>query len=179
MAFIKFSDFQKHIKSKKIAPVYFFAGEENFFLDKGLSEVERLVGADSLNKEIFYAAETSATDILNAAQTIPFLSERRVIIIKALEKIRAPEAETLINLIGNPPESACLIFLYSGKFKKETVEYRKKLLNAASNSKVSIAVDCRKLYERELSDFIRQEFSARGKSVSLSAVEQIIEYSGD
>lgn len=179
MPLIKFADFEKHIKTKKLAPVYLFAGDELYFLERALKEVERLAGADSLNKEVFYAAETTANDILNAVQTMPFLSERRVVVIKDIEKIKNPEAESLISLIENPVETTCLILLYNGKVKKESTAKRKALLAAGEKVKTCVSVDCKKLYEREIGAFIAREFAARGKRAGYGVAEQLIEHCGD
>ena len=178
MAPIKFQDFNKLISSKKVSPIYMFAGEEAYLIDLCLKETEKLIAADDLNKEIFYAAETSAEDILNALQTLPFLSERRIAVVKEVNKIKASEAERLVGYIANPVDTASLILIYNGAYKKETISKRKELISACSSSKNCIFVDCRKQYEREAREFIKNEFAYRGKIVSYDVVTQILEENG-
>lgn len=178
MAFIKFQDFNKNISSKKISPVYLFAGEEGYLIDLCVSMTEKLLEADDLNKEVFHGGESSAEDILSALQTLPFLSERRVIIVKNINKMRPDDAERIADYISNIVETSSLLLLYAGNYKKETVSKRKQLINACSASKLCVAVDCRKQYENEVREFIKNKFAKKGKTISYDTVSRIISENG-
>lgn len=178
MAFLKFQDFYKAAGSKKASPVYLFAGEESYLIDLCLGKTEKQLGSDDLNKEVFYAAESSAEDILYALQTLPFLSECRIIIVKGVNKMRAADAEALTGYLANVVDTSSLILLYQGNYKKETVSKRKELINKCSVSKNCIAVDCRKQYENEVKDFIKSEFAGKGKNVSFDVINRIVEENG-
>jgi len=178
MAFLKIQDFNKHISSKDISTAYLFAGEESYLIDRCLAETEKLLNADDLNKEVFHAGESSAEDILNALQTLPFLSERRVVIVKDMHKLKAGDAEILSGYVSNPVDTSALIMLYPGNYKKESISKRKELINKCSSSKDCVAVDCRKQYESEVKEFIKSEFAKKGKSVSFDAVARMVEDSG-
>ena len=178
MAFLKVQDFNKLISSKKISPVYLFAGEESYLIDSCLAKLNTLLGADDLNKEVLYASESSAEDVLDAVQTLPFLSERRVIIVKAANKMKSGDAERLTGYLSNVIDSSCLILLYPDNYKKEGIAKRKELINECASSKNCIAVDCRKQYENEVKEFIKAEFAARGKSVSFDVISRIVDENG-
>ena len=178
MAFLKIQDFNKLIVSKKISPVYLFAGEESYLIDSCLAKLNALTGADDLNKEVFYASECCAEDILDAVQTLPFLSERRVVIVKAVNKMKAQDAERLIGYLSNVIDSSCLVLLYPDNYKKETTAKRKELISECVSSKNCIAVDCKKQYESEVKEFIKAEFASRGKSVSYDAVSRMVDENG-
>lgn len=178
MAFLKVQDFIKNISPKISSPVYLFAGEESYLIDQCLSRLSSVLAVDDLNKEIFYASDSSAEDILNAVQTLPFLSEKRVIIVKGVNKMKAADAERLTDYISNTVETSCLILLYPDNYKKEGIAKRKALISTCASSKSCIAVDCRKQYESEVKDFIKSEFAARGKSVSFDVISRIVEENG-
>jgi DNA polymerase-3 subunit delta len=178
MPIIKFQDFNKLIGSKKISPVYMFAGEESYLIDLCLKKTEKLLAADDLNKEIFYAGEASSESILNALQTLPFLSERRVVIVKETNKIKASDAERLADYVSNPVDTASLVLIYSGAYKKETIAKRKELVSECASSKFCVFADCRRQYESETREFIKNEFAQRGKTVSYDVVARIIEDNG-
>jgi DNA polymerase III, delta subunit len=178
MAFIKFQDFNAETVSKKTSSVYLFAGEESYLVDLCLKIVNDFTGADDLNKEVFYSSESSAEDILNALQTLPFLSEKRVVIVKTVNKMKAADAERLADYVSNPVDTSCLILLYCDNYKKEGIAKRKELINACSSSKNCVAVDCRKQYEREVREFVNSGFSRRGKKVSYDTVSRILEENG-
>ncbi|MCL2484925.1 MAG: DNA polymerase III subunit delta [Endomicrobia bacterium] len=178
MALLKIQDFNKHISSKKISPVYLFAGEEAYLIDYCLKKTESFLDAGDLNKEVFYAADSSSEDILNALQTLPFLSEKRVIVVKDLHKIKAADAERLSSYIDNPVDTSCLIMLYPSNYKKETISKRKSLINDAISSKICVSADCRKQYESEVKEFIRNEFTQKGKTASIGVISRIVDENG-
>jgi DNA polymerase-3 subunit delta len=181
MPILKIQDFDKLIFSKKIFPIYLFAGEESYLIDKCLSKTENIFASNNLNKEVFYAAESSFEDILSAIQTIPFLSEKRIVIVKGVNKMKAIDAEKFSNYLMNSTDAtnmSCLIFLYNDNYKKETISKRKEFINKCISSKNCICVDCRKRYESEIKDFIRNEFSQKGKTVAYDIVSRIIDENG-
>lgn len=178
MAFIKVNEFNKSVSSGEISPVYLFAGEETYLIEQCFRKLNSVLGADELNREIFYASESSAEDILNALQTLPFLSEKRAVAVKGVNKMRSSDAERISGYLSNAVGSSCLILLYPDNHKKESVAKRKALLNDCASAKSCIAVDCRKQYENEVRDFIKSEFALRGKSVSFDVISRIVEENG-
>lgn len=178
MAFLKVQDFTKNISPKSISPVYLFAGEESYLIDLCLNRLNCVLAVDDLNKEVFYALDSSAEDILNAVQTLPFLSEKRVIIVKGVNKMKAADAERLTDYISNTVDTSCLILLYPDNYKKESIAKRKSLISECGSSKSCVAVDCRKQYENEVKDFIKSEFASRSKTVSFDVISRIVDENG-
>ncbi|MDR2426961.1 MAG: DNA polymerase III subunit delta [Endomicrobium sp.] len=178
MAFTKFQDFNKHTALKNVFPVYLFAGEESYLIDSCVKKINSILTADDLNKEVFYASDSSAEDILNAVQTLPFLSEKRMVIVKAVNKMKAADAERISGYLSNVIDTSCLILLYPDNYKKEGTAKRKELINKCVSSESCVAVDCRKQYENEVKEFIKSEFAARGKNVSYNAISTIIDENG-
>jgi DNA polymerase-3 subunit delta len=172
---LKIQDFNKLVSLQKISPVYLFAGEEAYFINMCLNKIEKLTAVDDLNREVFYASESSAGDILNALQTLPFLSETRVIVVKDVNKMKAVDAERLTDYLSNIIETSSLILLYFDNYKKETVAKRKEFINKCIASKNCISVNCRKQYENEVKEFIKNEFAQKGKEVSYDVISKIIE----
>ncbi len=179
MNILKPQDFRNLISSQKISPVYLLAGEESYFINMCLNKIEKLAVSDDLNREVFYASESSAADILNALQTLPFLSEKiRVVIVKDVNKMKAVDAERLTSYLSNIIETSCLILLYFDNYKKETVSKRKEFINKCISSKNCISVNCRKQYESEVKEFIKNEFAQKAKEVSYDVISRIVEENG-
>jgi DNA polymerase-3 subunit delta len=174
----KIQSFNKLISLQKISPVYLLAGEESYFINMCLNKIEKLAYADDLNREVFYASESSAKDILNALQTLPFLSETRVVIVKDVNKMKAIDAERLTGYLSNIIETSSLVLLYFGNYKKETVAKRKEFINKCIASKNCISINCRKQYENEVKQFIKNEFAQKGKEISYDVISRIIEENG-
>ena len=176
MPILKVQDFNRSIS--KISSVYLFAGEESYLVDICLNKIERFLAVDDLNKEVFYAAESSAEDILNAVQTLPFLSERRVVVVKGIDKMKAVDAERITDYLSNVIETTCLILLYNDNHKKETILKRRELINKCISSKECVSVECRKQYESEVKDFIKNEFAQKSKTTSQDVIARIIDENG-
>ncbi|MDR1942385.1 MAG: DNA polymerase III subunit delta, partial [Endomicrobium sp.] len=189
MAFIQSGDFK--ISGGDLSPVYLLAGNETYFIDKFLQEITAAVGADELNKEIFYLADSAASEILNALETLPFLSQKRLIIVKNMDEINSEleeeNFEGLSNYVKNPNAASVLVLLcpnckivgkHPNKYPTPPKSALKEIFSACSKSKSSQAVNCMKLYENQVGAFIKNEFAKRKQSVSLEAVEMIKEENG-
>jgi len=78
---------KKQIKEKQIEGIYLFYGEEQFILNAYLEKVieAAIFGSDSvMNLDIFEASGTSMDKIIDAMDTLPFLGEKRVVVLKEL-----------------------------------------------------------------------------------------------
>jgi DNA polymerase-3 subunit delta len=178
MPILKIQDFNKLIQLKKISPVYLFAGEEAYLIDLCLNKIEKLFAVDDLNREVFYAPSSNSEDILNAVFTLPFLSNKRLVIVKDVNKMRTTDAERVTRYLANVSGTSCLVFLYSDNYKKENTAKRKELVNVCISSKNCVAVDCRKQYESEVKNFIKFILTDKGKNASYDVILRIIEENG-
>ncbi|MDR1511261.1 MAG: DNA polymerase III subunit delta [Endomicrobium sp.] len=176
MPLLKVQDFinNKLISDEKLSPVYLFIGEESYFVDLCLKKIEKFRVVSDLDREVFYASETCVEDILNSLRTLPFLDDKRMIIVKAVNKIRAIDAEKLANYLQNVVETSCLVLLYLDNLKKETITKRKEFVNKCINSKNCVSVDCRKRYKSEIKEFVKKEFALKGKTILDSVILRII-----
>ena len=174
MSLLKIQNFNKLISDRKLSPIYLFVGEESYLIDLCLRKTEKFLAVSDLNREVFYASETSVENILSSLKTLPFLNNKRVVVVKALNKIKAIDAEKLTNYLSNIVETSCLVLLYSDNLKKETVTKRKEFVDKCINSKNCISIDCRKRYKSEMKEFVRNEFTLRGKIVLDDVISRII-----
>ncbi|MHB9154409.1 MAG: DNA polymerase III subunit delta [Endomicrobiales bacterium] len=174
MAFIKPSEVYLQWRASVYKPVYLLAGEETYMQEEAWQYLEKKLGVDSLNLEIFYASESSLNDIILAAQTLPFMSERRLLVVKDTQKLRAGEIEKLSEFIKVPVHSSCLVLLWNEKVRKDS---RKNALFSAVE-KAGEVVDFRSLYENELPAWVQQKVKESGKTISADAVQCLVQESG-
>jgi len=102
------------LKSGTIAPFYLFYGPEEFWIEIILDEIKRRLIPDSVkdfNLDILYADDVPAAEVLNRARTVPFLSPRRLIIVRRTEQYSKTERELFLSYIDNPLESTCIIWV--------------------------------------------------------------------
>ena len=172
MKFSTVSMFRKNLSAKKIAPIYFLAGEENFLLEDSLKRIEKVINTDDLNREVFQATESSGNDILNSVETLPFLTDKRIVILKMANKLKNDDFKIITKVIENPVDTACFIIMFPEKVKNSTSK-RKDLIALCEDSDYCYCVDCKKMYEKDVKLFIQDEFNNRGKTIEPEVVQQI------
>jgi DNA polymerase III subunit delta len=102
------------LKSGTIAPFYLFYGPEEFWIEIVLDEIKRRLIPDSVkdfNLEILYADDVPAPEVLNRARLIPFMSPRRLIIVRRTEQYSKGDRELFLSYLDNPLESTCIIWV--------------------------------------------------------------------
>ncbi|MFO7602023.1 MAG: DNA polymerase III subunit delta [Candidatus Desulfacyla sp.] len=150
------------LKHGRLGKVYLFYGPGEFRIEKVLREIrETLIpeSARDFNLQIFYGVETTPpADITDAACSLPFLSQKRLIIVRRTENIPGSALESLIPYIENPVESTCLIFISSKTdFRKE---FYKKIRASGG------AVHFKPLYDRQVMPWIKRFAGELGLNIT-------------
>jgi DNA polymerase-3 subunit delta len=98
-------------KSKKPFLNAVFIGQETFLMEEELSCLKNRLGENaSMNWAVFNAEEGPAMDeVLSLCNTMPFLSDRRAIIIRNGHKLTAKQMDQVITYLDNPCETTMLI----------------------------------------------------------------------
>lgn len=128
---------RKNIKNKEFSPIYFFHGEEPYYIDWGVKELENNILTEeekAFNQTMVYGKDTKYAEILALAKQYPMMGNHQVIIIKEAQDLKLSEEEQDIFLkyIENPMPSTILIFAH--KYKK--LDSRKKVTKALEKSKM-------------------------------------------
>ena len=177
MKFSTVSMFRKNLSAKKIYPIYFLAGEETFLLEDCLKRIEKKINIDDLNREVFQAAESSGRDILNSVETLPFLTEKRIVVLKMANKLKNDDFKIVEQIVENPVDTTCFIIIFPDKVKNSTSK-RKDLISICEKSDNCYCVDCKKPYEKDVKAFIQEEFNNKGKTIDQDVVQQIVNDAG-
>lgn len=157
-------ELETSLKKGKIPTLCYLFGEESFLVDRAVGKLLDLAIDPSLkdfNFNVFYGAESKGVDIVDAAQTLPMFADRRAVLVKRAEGLKAEALETLLPYIQNPSETTCLIFSSS------KIDQRKKIF--LELKKQGALVEYKKLYENKLGDFIQGESQAQGKQIESAA----------
>lgn len=116
-------DVIKALERGKLAPFYLFYGPNEFIIERVLGRIRNEYipeNSRDFNMEICYGGETGPSDVVNRAQTIPFLASNRLIILRRTESYKAEQLNKFIPYLEKPVPSTCLIFLASKTdFKKK------------------------------------------------------------
>ena len=127
----------KNIKNKEFLPIYFFHGEEPYFMDVALKSFENDVldeDEKAFNQTVVYGKDTTFSEVLSLARQFPMMGDKQVVIVKEAQDIILTEAESaaLKQYVDNPIESTLLVIAY--KYKK--VDSRKAFIKTLSQKKM-------------------------------------------
>jgi DNA polymerase-3 subunit delta len=171
---LKPEELTRELKSGKLRPVYLLWGPETLLLDRALAEIEAqaLSGAmTAFNCDRFRARDASAAEVAAAAQTLPMMAERRLVVLKELEAWRAEEQEKLLPCLEQPSPQTCLVLV------AEEVDGRRKLAKAAAAA--GAVVEFKHPYPAQLPALIQAMAAEQKKSIEADAAELLIELKGN
>ena len=162
------------IKSGNIKPIYFLMGEEPYYIDKISDYIEENVLDESekgFNQQVMYGRDATIEDIVSAAKRYPMMAERQVLIIKEAQDL-SKNIENLLSYAENPQPTTVLVLNY--KYKK--LDKRKKLHKAIAKS--GLVYESKKLYENQVSDWIKRVLSGKGYQIEPKAALMLVEFLG-
>lgn len=168
------------LKAGKYAPVYFLQGEETFYIDVIANYIEEhaLPAADkSFNQVIVYGKDAAMATILTHARRFPMMAEKQVVIVKEAQEIQDLNKENgsklLLDYLKNPAPTTVLVFCHKHKSLDKRKELGKKI------DQYTTALNCKKIYDNQLPEFIGEY--ARDKKISIEdrAVMALCEYVGN
>lgn len=169
----------KHIISAinkgDIKPIYFLMGEEPYYIDTISKFIEKNVLSEEekgFNQTLFYGRDTKIENIVSASKRFPIMAERQVIIVKEAQDL-SRTIENLISYAENPQPSTVLVFCY--KFKK--LDKRKKVFKAIQKN--GVIFESKKIYDNQLSDWIRKVLAKKGYTISPKASQMLVEFLGN
>jgi DNA polymerase III subunit delta len=122
------------------------------------------------NLDVFEAGMESLDDALQAAETLPFGSDKRYVVVKSAERLSAPEIKKLAGYLEDPAESAVVIL--AAVDVKPTSSLVKAVEKGGRVREVSKRRD-------QIPGWIRSRFKQRGMQVSGKAIAYLQEALGD
>ncbi|MEO5946455.1 MAG: DNA polymerase III subunit delta [Chitinophagaceae bacterium] len=161
-------------KKKSFKPVYWFEGEEEFFIDKAIEYAEHHILSESessFNLSIFYGKDANWPDIINACKRYPMFAERQVVLLKEAQQMR--DVEKLESYIDNPLSST--VFVVSYKDKK--LDARKKFTKLVKEK--GVLVSTKKMYDKELPQWTQELLQTKGLTISPKGLALLVDHIGN
>ena len=127
----------KNIKNKEFLPIYFFHGEEAYYIDAAVKALENDVLTEdekAFNQTVVYGKDTNYNEILSLAKQYPMMGDKQLIIVKEAQDLKFNDEETKIleKYVENPVESTILVFAH----KHKKVDSRKKVFKTLDKAKM-------------------------------------------
>lgn len=148
-------ELKKQWKNGEFGRCYLFFGTEGYLIkdyEQALTKAILPEGTEMMNHDVFEEKRATAAAIIDAAETFPFLNDKRLITIKNSGLFQKgglkDDIEKLKVYMADLPETSCLLFV------EEKVEKTSALYKAVG--KFGQAVEFKKLTDRELSAWIKK-----------------------
>ena len=150
-------------------------GEEAYYIDRIADFIGKNVLTEEekgFNQMTLYGKEATIEEIISNAKRYPMMSERQVIIVKEAQHL-SRTIEQLSSYAENPQMSTVLVICY--KYKK--LDKRKKLHKLLREPN-GIVFESKKLYENQVSEWIRKVLKGKGYAISHKASILLVEFLG-
>jgi len=120
---------------------------------------------------VYFADEADPNDIVMTAQTMPFLAERRVLLVHNAEHYDTASASAkLLAYLDAPSESTVLLFIAA------RIDKRSKFYKACERG--AVLVECPELKEADVVQWVRAEAESLGKKIETDAAHQLVARAG-
>ena len=164
---------QLQLDKKNPQPIYFLYGEETFLIDEALKALKLKVltpGAEDFNYDSFMAPETSAGHVRDAIETLPMMSDRRLVIYKNVDSLKDSDWDELLPVIDNPIDSTTVVFVAN------QIDKRKKIIKRLQTS--GAFVELKKPYDNQIPMWIEYIAYLNDVGISREAISALQELVG-
>lgn len=161
-------------KKKNFKPVYWFEGEEEFYIDQLVDAAEHKILSEaeaSFNLSVFYGKDSSWADVVNACMRYPMFGDKQVVILKEAQQMK--ELDKLEAYIEKPLAST--IFVVAHKEKK--VDGRSKLAKLLKDK--AEVLSTKKMYDNELPSWTQDYIEGKGYQPTQKAIQLLVEHIGN
>ena len=148
---------------KGIKKCYFLWGEDSFTRRAAEEKIKKAVvdeSAEMMNVSIFNDVKTTAGQVIEAAETTPFLSDKRFILVKDcgfFSEGEKAESDILADYVQNLPDTACIVF------SEEKADKRLKLFKAVEKN--GMAAEFGKLKDNDLASLAEKKLTKSGLKI--------------
>ncbi len=171
---MNYKELNKTIKNKEIFSVYLFTGPEYYIgnmMEKNLTKKIISKGLEPLNITIFNDKISDTSEILATCETLPLMSEKRLVIIKEDIQIgKISDKKTIdqwMNYLEKPSPTTVLVIYWKQPDKRKKIY--KGLL------KYGTIVNFEKLDRRDLEHWINRRLKIVQKIISKSIMDLFIQ----
>lgn len=156
--------------------VHLLTGDDLSLLHSGVTElVHRLVGDGdrSLMVDEFDSPDDEMRSVVDAAQTPPFLTEHRIVIVRDVGRFGADDVAPLVAYLADPLPSTHLVLVAGGgRLPKSVTD----ALKAAGAQIVDVSPPSK---ARDRTTWIEQQFAAGGVKVDGAALAAVAAWMGE
>ncbi len=155
-------------KAADLSPVIYLAGAENFLIERHLKNILEIGAPEDMrdfNLDVLYGPDTKAAKVISIARSFPMMAERRVVVVKDIQKMPAAEVKQILEYAKKPNPTTIFVVV------ARTGDLRQKGLDAFK--KAGKFIECKPLYENRIAPWIEEEVRNRGKNIARDAAASL------
>ena len=159
------------IKNGKLNHIYLIYGEESFLRKQYKERLKKALSPDedSMNYSYYEGKDISTGEIIDLAETMPFLAERRTIIIENSPFFKS-EGEKIAEYLSAVPDTTYFVFV------EESVDKRSKMYKAIAKN--GCVVEAQGLSEDKLVTWILQLLKKDNKKITQNSMHYLLDKIG-
>jgi DNA polymerase-3 subunit delta len=156
-------------------------GADDQLLDDALGLVTRGLFADAselaLGREVLEGDEASVETVVRSAMTLPFMTKRRLIVVRRAQALPGKGGEALTAYARDPNPTTCLVLVASEPLAASRERRSDHWLLGAVPSASVVALPLRK--GKGMVDWLRQRAGAEGLTVTEEAARLLVQWVGE
>lgn len=177
---MNYKDIIKSMNNNEFKSVYLFYGREFYLLENVIKTCKKSLNESMIdfNLDILDGKELTLDQVLSNAETLPFMDERKILIIKDFELLKGKkknfsdsDESELIDYLDKIPSTTVIVFIVYGDIDK-----RKSLVKKIN--KVGLVNHCDKLSDMDLFKWAKNKFKQKEVVINDSEVMYFIEQEG-
>ncbi len=163
----------KSIQNGQIAPIYYLVGKEKYFHDLIIRTLEQAIfpdpSAKSLNLSLVYGTEGTLSEVLSACLAYPMLSDKKLVIVRDLNRMNISDPESFEKYLTHPQNSACLVLSTEESGKTKIFQ---------SIKKIALSVECNPIKDYHILDFLKERCRQNEIKIEVPAIQFLIDHIG-
>ena len=177
---MNYKDIISDIKNRNLKNIYLFYGKEYYLIENAIKEIKSTLndGMVDFNLDIIDGKETTLDQIISTIETLPFMDDKKVVILKDFELLKGKkknftddDENYFTEYIENMPETTILVLVVYGD-----VDKRKSLVKKISKN--GVVFNCDKLSDMDLFKWVKKKFELNNVVIDNAQVMYFIEQEG-
>jgi DNA polymerase-3 subunit delta len=178
---VEYAAFLQAAERGQPPPIALLHGPDEQLLDDALALIGQRFFADAseraLGREVLEGDAASVETVVRSAMTLPFMTARRLVVVRRAQALAAKGAETLTAYARDPNPTTCLLLLAADGLAASRERRADHWLLSALPSAAVVALPQRR--GRALEDWLKQRAAAEGLTVSDEAARLLVQWVGD
>ena len=169
------------LKRGEVGKLYLFYGPEGLLIREAVNRIKEILippSAEQLNLTVIDSSDMAAQKIVNAVETLPFMNERRLVIVNnavftpaGKRGFTQADMEMLETCFRSLPDYSCLVIT-----SKASPDMRTRLMKTLTS--VGEVVEFGTLKPALFEKWVAKRFKAAGKTISPTVLNRFLVLSG-